>query len=577
VTDNQLISRKTLLRTGALGGAGLLAAALLGCGSDDEGSPAASSSATAAATAEPGVIRDPNLPYPFQAPDPAGAPKTGGTMRYGTTYAISIFDPAKTSAGGTLMVTNFVYNRLLGFKRGVDMDPFRLDLIPELASSWERTPDGLTYTFKLVSNAKFHNVAPVNGRTLVADDVKFSYDRYAAGGPQQSYFANVASVDAVNPTTLKITMKRPVADFIMPLAGRYIPIIPKELVDDGSIEKKAIGTGPMLLKEAIDGQRAYFERNPEYFQRPVLLDAFEYKIIPAPAARLAAFRSRQIDYGYPFVDNITDAKNLEKTTPDVRFFMSAPLNTTFTVAFNLDLPKYKDDRVRQGLALAVDHNTIINVVLDKLGLALPAIPWPFVFDKLPTGDQLGRFMKFDPAEGKRLLDAAGAAGLEINSNYYQYTSTNSRVSDLLVDQLRAVGVTLKNQQADYTEFNSQWVGAKIADATTSGWGTAGFDADNWFYNQIHSKSPGNRWRIKDAQSDTWAEQQQVELDPAKRREIHRKLWDYHNEKQYRLSTPVGYGFTPLQPWVRGVRGGNWGNSLSYDDGAIVGAGAWLDK
>jgi ABC-type transport system substrate-binding protein len=186
-------------------------------------------------------------------------------------------------------------------------------------------------------------------------------------------------------------------------------------------------------------------------------------------------------------------------------------------------------------------------------------------------------MSPNPAEGKKLIDAAGAGGLEINANYYQYLPYNTRIADLLVDEFRAVGVNLKNQLTDYTEFNSQWIGASFADATTSGWGTVGYDADNFFYNQIHSKSPGNRWRIKDAQTDQWAEEQQVELDPEKRREIHRKIWDLHMQKMFRLFEPVGYGFNPLQAYVRGIRGGNVGNSISYDDGPMVAAGAWLDK
>lgn len=88
-------------------------------------SPAAATSGLSTGTvttSAEGVIQDPNLPHPFQYPD-TGTPKPGGTVRMGTSYAVSIFDPAKTSAGGTLMITNFAYNRLLGFPRGQEMDP----------------------------------------------------------------------------------------------------------------------------------------------------------------------------------------------------------------------------------------------------------------------------------------------------------------------------------------------------------------------------------------------------------------------------------------------------------------------
>lgn len=457
------------------------------------------------------------------------------------------------------------------------MDPFSVDLTPELAQTWERSPDGMSYTFKLTPEAKYHNMAPLNGRMLVANDVKFSYDRYAAGGAQASYFANVDNVEAIDPTTVKINMKRPVADFLLPLAGRYIPIIPPELVDAGLIERNAIGTGPMILREAVDGQQVVFEKNPEYWQREVLLDRYEYKIMPDPQARLAAFRAKQIDYGYPFLDNVSDAQNLVKTNPDVQMGMTSPVNTTFTVAFNLDLPKYQDDRVRQALALSINHPMIIQIIYEQLGTAIPSMPWPYVFDSPPTPEQLGRFMQPNAEEAKKLLAAAGADGLQINANYYQYLPANGRVADLLVDHFRQIGVDLRNELTDYTEFNSQWIGASFADATTSGWGTVGYDADNFFYNQIHSKASGNRWRIKDAQSDQWAEEQQVELDPEKRREIHRKLWDYHLEKMFRLFLPVGYTFVPLQANIRGIRGGNVGNTISYDDGPMVAAGAWLDS
>ena len=225
----------------------------------------------------------------------------------------------------------------------------------------------MTYTFKLVPNAKYHNIDPLNGRTLVAADVKASYERYAAGGPQASYFANMDRIDAVDPTTLKITMKRPVADFIMPLAGRYIPIIPPEVVDSGNIERTAIGTGPLILKEATDGQHVLFDKNPEYWARPVLLDGLEFKIMPDPAARLAAFRAKQIDYGYPFVDNLTDAKNLQKTNPDVHFYMSSPLNTTFTRGVQPRPAEVQGRPRAAGPGAGIDHDTIIGIVLEKLG------------------------------------------------------------------------------------------------------------------------------------------------------------------------------------------------------------------
>ena len=95
---------------------------------------------------------------------------------------------------------------------------------------------------------------------------------------------------------------------------------------------------------------------------------------------------------------------------------------------------------------------------------------------------------------------------------------------------------------------------------------------------MHSKSPGNRWQLKDPQIDEWATQQSVELDPKKRREIHRKIWDRDLDMSYRPPLPYGFAFETLQPWLRGIRFGAilGANSSYYDWGGQI-AKAWLDK
>jgi peptide/nickel transport system substrate-binding protein len=499
-------------------------------------------------------------------------------IKYASGYDVSTFDPNKAISGGTLQVTNPVYNRLLGFVNGTRMDPFNLELEPELAKSWERSPDGITFTFKMTPGVKWQNVPPMNGRPFVASDVKFAYDTYRAGGPSTSYFLNVDKIEAPDDSTLTVKMKKPVADFLLPLAGRYLVIFPHELADDGSIGTKAIGTGPMILKDAQSGGHALFEKNPDYFATDVLVDGFEVKVIIEPAARLAAFRAGQVDYGYTLTQTPQEVKNLLGTNPDIQVQVSPVTSNTFTFALNLSLPKFQDDRVRQGLSLGMDRDLMIQLLGEGVGRALPVIPWDFIFDHEPTVEagELGPWWTHDVAKAKQLLSAAGADNLVINSIYYQYGLGNTRGSEAYIDQLRAIGVTLNNRSADYTEFNSQWTTGKLPEASTSGWQAAGYDADNYFYNQVYSTSPGNRNRINDPQIDQWAEQQQVELDPEARKAIQRKMWDLELQKMYRITFPQGFGYSPYQPYLRGIRTGGRGSATSYDDGAMI-ENAWLDK
>ena len=116
-----------------------------------------------------------------------------------------------------------------------------MELQPELAQSWESSPDGLTHTFHLVPGVTWHNVSPVNGRPFVADDVVYAYQRYTTS-ISASYLTNMASVTAPDAATVRIQLKRPAPDFLVPLGGRFLVIFPREVADSGSMDKVSIGT-----------------------------------------------------------------------------------------------------------------------------------------------------------------------------------------------------------------------------------------------------------------------------------------------------------------------------------------------
>jgi peptide/nickel transport system substrate-binding protein len=580
-------SRRTVVRGAALGGVGLATAALIGCGSDDEedepeptaAGTSASGEATAAATASAdGIVQDPNLPYPFNFPEPATEPKAGGVMRVAGTWDTSTMDPTKSAAGGTIVVPNMVYNRLLGIVGGPDVDINKLQLEPELATDWERTPDGLTYTFHLAPNVKWQNVAPLNGRAFVAADAKFAYERYKTEGVHQSIWVNVESIEAVDDATLTITMKRAVADFVNPLGSRYQTIFPHELVDDGSIEKAVVGTGPMIFKEAVQSSHVSFDKNPDYWERPVLLDGFEFRVMPDHSARLAAFRAGQVEYAYSPVDGLSTFEQLKSSNPDVQINLTNPSNNTIPFGMNLSNPKFQDERVRQAIAMAIDRETMAAIVWEGLAKNIPMLPWSFALDAEPTLDQLGPYAQYNPGEAKALLAAAGAEGLTFENQYFAYGAYLDRYAEMLVPMFDEVGIKMTGGKVDYTQFNSQWVGRQIPEVTTSGWLTLGFDADNFFYNIVHSQSPGNRWNLNDPQMDEWATAQQTELDEAARREIHRQMFDYALEKAFWPMMPANNGFEVYQPWLRGIRfGGLIGSNSSYYDWGDQVAEAWLDK
>ena len=598
-----LMNRRSLLRGGLIGGAGLAAAALIGCGDDDDDDDDDDTTANVTDSTDDDamdddamddssddepvetvgeLIQDPDLPFPYNYPEPALEPKPGGTMVVAATWDVGPMDPTVSAAGGTVTVPNMTYNRLLGIQRGPEADPFNGPILePELAASWERSPDGLTFTFNIQEGVTWQNLEPLNGRPFTAEDAAFALNRYATEGVHQFYYDNVSSIEAVDDSTLQITMARPTADFLNPLGSNKQTIFPRELVDSGEIETKAIGTGPMIMTEAVQAQHVKFDANPDYWEGDILLDGFEFAIVPDAVARLAGFRVGQFDYAYSVAATLRDVNELLDTNPDIQINLLPLVYGTFTLGLNNTLEKYQDERVRRALSLAIDRQEVLDIVYDGLGKALHVIPWPYIFDEEPTIESgaFGNWMRFDPDEAKKMLSAAGAENLTMENSYYEYTSAVTTITEVVQQHLRNVGVELGGGKVDYTEYNSQWVPRQLPDVSTSAWGTSGFDADNWFYGQIHSESAGNRWRMADPQIDEWAEAQQIELDPAARKEIWTQIFNRDLDMMWRPTLPYGFSFDILQPWVRGIR---WGasspndNSSYYDWGDVVWK-AWLNK
>jgi peptide/nickel transport system substrate-binding protein len=529
----------------------------------------------------PGWQWEPDAAFPADFPEPNKTPKTGGAFTVATSWDVGPFDPIAAAAGGSITVPNAVYNRLLGFKIGPGVNKEKLELQTELASSWERTPDGLTYTFKLDPRAKWHNVPPLNGRPFVAADAKFAYERYKNEGVYKSYWLNVSAIEAPDPGTLLIKLSKPIVDFIFPLAGRYQTIFPRELVDNGSIKTAIVGTGPLVFREAVTGQHVKMDKNPDYFEGPLYFDTFEFRPMPDASARLAAFRSGQVEYSYSPVVTRRDVDAVISTNPDIQVTSLRGSNASGpTPMINHQNPKWQDVRVRRALTLAIDQNAISQLLFEGLGRTLSVLPWLYVHDTLPTieSGKLGNWVRYAPDEARQLLAAAGRESMSVDAPYFEYGVSTTQTAEIQADQFRQVGINYQPKKLDYTEFNSQLIGGTFPDALGVSYLPLGFEADTYYFNGIHSKSPGNRDHMSDPDIDAWSEAQQVELDPAKRKDLLRKIWDKYHDQAYRPPTTSGPAFHLLQPWVRGFRfGGALGTGGSFYDWGELVSKAWIDK
>lgn len=288
-------------------------------------------------------------------------------------------------------------------------------VVPALADYWEFGADGLTYTFHLRKNVKWHD-----GQPFTADDVQFSFDSMANPKLNNSYRESILdeteSWKKVDDYTFEIKAKRKTVTFLWDVPG-VVLVMPKHIWesvpldkwqnDDGSTgkdPKKVVGTGPFKLKEWVVGDHVTVVRNDQYYGDIPNIDSFIYHVVPDAATQVQALKTGEADIAdaIPFAQ-VDDIKN----TPglDVNAF---PTYTFWFYLYNLDpsvTPLFQDKQVRQALFWALDRESLVkNITFGFAEVAQgtqPKVSIAYAPDKITT------HYTYDPDKAKQLLDAAG--------------------------------------------------------------------------------------------------------------------------------------------------------------------------
>src|ERR671922_3010486 len=344
----------------------------------------------------------------------AGPPKRGGTLRV-RGFDPPNFDPHLTVAGFTQSTVGFVYSKLVRHKVGGDVPPGTFIIEPDLAERWEALDD-TTYVFHLRQGVKWHNKPPVNGRELVAEDVKFTYERFLSEPANANRYLldSVDRIEVVDRYTVKFLLKEPYVWFLSVLAyPTSMWIIAPEVVQQFGDLKKAetvIGTGPFILERYDPNVKTVFKRNPDYYRddQPYV-DGVEWLVIPDESTGLAMYRTGQLDCG-PGINwaiRQQDLEAMKKSHPHLKYqdFLS---QSAGAITVRTDLPPFNDVRVRRAISYAIDRQALIEAVWVR-GKPSPSISPGLVEWSLPI-DQLGegtKYYRYDPQEAMRLLAEAG--------------------------------------------------------------------------------------------------------------------------------------------------------------------------
>jgi peptide/nickel transport system substrate-binding protein len=509
----------------------------------------------------------------------AVAPKRGGILR-GRGRDPVHFDPHLTRNARTHAALSFVYSKLLRHKVGADVRPGTFIVEPDIAERWEE-PDDTTYIFHLRKGVKWHNKPPVNGRELVAEDVKFTFDRFLTveGNPARELLESVERVEVVDRYTVQFRLKEPFVWLLDTLASPLCMwiIAPEVMAQYGDLKKveTAIGTGPFLLEHFEPNVKTIFRRNPNYF-RPGLpyVDGVEWLVVDDESTGLAMYRTGQLDMGPGLQWDVrqSDLELLKRSHPHLRF-QDMQGNSTTTIWMRTDQPPFNDVRVRRAISQALDRQGIIEAVWMR-GEPAPAVPrglaeWSLSIDQLGEG---AKYYQYDPKESRRLLAEAGyAKGLKTT------LATTSGYGRDLIDAvqlvqryLKEVGVEVELKIQEYGAYQATTGQGKF-EGLAMGPYAVGWEADGSLHGPYTPNQLRNRGHVNDAKLAAMVQQQRRTKDPEARKQLIFDIQRYAAEQQYYvyLSSQVITG--SWQPYVK-----NFAPNLSADFGSRV-AVLWLDR
>jgi peptide/nickel transport system substrate-binding protein len=327
------------------------------------------------------------------------------------------------------------------------------EVLPGLAESWEVSEDGTVYTFQLHDGVTFHD-----GTEMTADDIVFTLDRARADdstNAQKALFAGIESVEAVDPTTVRVTLSAPDGSFLFNMAWGDAVIVAPESID--GIKQEPVGTGPFRFEDWVQGDRIDLVRSPDYWGEAPALESATFIFISDPTAAFAAMMAEDIDvfYSYPAPEN------LPQFEADPRFqVLSGSTEGETILAINNAAPPFDDPKVREAVAHAIDRQAIIDGAMFGYGTPIGTHFAPHN----PAYVDLTELSSYDPEQSRVLLEEAGhdaiTASLKLPPPSYA-----RRGGEIIASQLREVGIDTEITNLEWAQWLEEVFTGKNFDLT----------------------------------------------------------------------------------------------------------------
>ncbi|MEO1017705.1 MAG: ABC transporter substrate-binding protein [Pseudomonadota bacterium] len=502
----------------------------------------------------------------------------GKTLIYCSEGSPDAFNPALSTSLTTFDATSRqLFDQLVDFEHGTTT------IIPGLAESWEISDDGLEYIFKLREGVKFHSSGAFEPtRDFNADDVIFSFERQGnpehpyhdvSGGTYEVFNAMsmpdlIERIEKVDDYTVKFMLTRPEAPMIANLGMDFASILSAEYADamiaagtPQKLDLEPIGTGPFEFVGYQKDAAIRYRANQDYWRGAPAIDNLVFAITPDAPVRYQKLKAGECHVmSYP---NPADIAAMD-VDPNITVLEQEGLNIGY-LAYNTLIPPFDDPTVRRALNMAIDKDTIVEVVFRGLAMVaknpIPPIMWSYNED---IEDD-----PYDPETAKRMLEGAGVTDLKTSiwamPVQRAYNPNARRMAELIQDDWAQIGVTADIVTYEWGEYLKRSRDIDRPGAVLLGWTGSNGDPDNFLSVMLSCDAVGgvNRAQWCNEEFEALIEAARRETDHETRIELYEEAQVVFKEQAPWATIAHSIAVMPVRQEVKGYKIDPFGGHVFY--------------
>lgn len=478
----------------------------------------------------------------------AAAPAATGALVYGAGGQPVNLTPGNITDGNSIIVQKQIYNYLTGTAPGTT------DPVPELATEWNASEDGLTWTFNLREGVTFHDGTDFDAEAVVFNvnrwwDPEFEYgfrdqgNLYEIwtdlfGGFKGTEESTLAAVSAVDPTTVEFQLKEPFAAFPAAIGSGYFGIASPTALQEGGASYgtpsgQAVGTGPFVFEQWRSGDSVTLSKYEDYWEEGLPeADQLVMSFVEDPAARLAQLRAGTLDFT---VDLTPDQLPEIESDPNLEAIFRPSLNVGY-LALNPSYEPLSNVEVRQAIAQAINKPEIVQAFWGELGETDGHFTPPSL--KEFQGEEVSDY-EYEPTAAKEAIAAAGYPdGFDLDLWYMPvsrpYFPNPKPIAEAFASELSQIGINVNLQTKDWGAYLDDRNTAPGFQSFMLGWTGDYGDPDNFLYAHF---GPGATQDLGDYQNPelfALLNQARTASEPSEREDLYKQADELIFEEALRI-------------------------------------------